>query len=74
MNELIKELAEQAHDYCIHSGEVINYDDAFEQKFAELIVQECIEVIVGCDEDPKLVLHEPYRTIMNAVREYFGVE
>jgi len=42
------------------------------QKLAELIIQECIEVVIDCDEDPKLILHEPYRIIMNKLDEHFG--
>jgi GMP synthase-like glutamine amidotransferase len=60
MNERIKQLAERAHWLAIdiandkESGEIdedgivlepdSSYDDDFREKFAELIVQECIEV------------------------------
>lgn len=48
MNERIKELAEQAHEYTdqvISSSGWSNGDEIFEEKFAELIVQECAELV-----------------------------
>ena len=64
MNELIKELAEQAHDYCIHSGEVINYDDAFEQKFAELLLEEVMQTL----------FINGYEDAFDMLNEHFGVK
>jgi hypothetical protein len=45
MNERIRELAEQARDwgYAEHSGYTAQL--LFEQKFAELIVRECANVV-----------------------------
>jgi hypothetical protein len=83
MNKRIEELSEQAMQYAehlhgrFHEGhEDPNWDTfvAFQQKFAELIIQECIDVVIDCDESPKMILHEPYRTIMNRIDEHFGVE
>ena len=66
MNEQIRRLMEQA---------VISIDgqtfgktyvpDAFTEKFAELIVQECMEVVAGKCASP---------TAYNALAEHFGVE
>ena len=45
------------------------------EKFAELIVEECINVVIGCDTNPKMVLHEPYRNIVSNIQDYFyGIE
>jgi hypothetical protein len=71
MNERIKKLAGQAD---------LLLDDLPDnilmplENFAELIIQECIDVVIDCDESPKMILHEPYRTIMNRIDEHFGVE
>ena len=66
MNERIKELALQAMTYVTHNPKAnkLNSGDMFDEKFAELIVQECALVIqkkVG----PKSALD---------VLEHFGVE
>ena len=46
MNERIKELAEQAMTYVTHNPKAnkINSGDMFDEKFAELIVRECVQV------------------------------
>jgi hypothetical protein len=51
MNERIKELIEQAedyaaeqHDFHTHFERTLRYE-AFKEKFAELIVKECIQVL-----------------------------
>jgi hypothetical protein len=44
MNERIKELAEQAGFYNMSIGLIIGIEE-YHQKFAELIVRECIEQI-----------------------------
>jgi hypothetical protein len=44
VNERIRALAEQALDYA-NSCEAEAWDGAYERKFAELIVQECLEVV-----------------------------
>jgi len=47
MNERIKELALQAKEYAINrldeTGELHKYYDVYFEKFAELIVKECLE-------------------------------
>ena len=64
MNDRIKELAEQARDwgYAEHSGYTAQL--LFEQKFAELIVQECIEIV-----DSGYLIGPG-----NQIRKHFGVE
>lgn len=41
---------------------------------AEQVIQECIDVVLNSDPSPKMIAHEPYRTIMNNIMEHFGVE
>lgn len=76
MNKRIEKLAEIAgliakeHDDLDFKKELT----AKEKKFAELIIQACIEIVIDCDEDPKLVLHEPYRTIMYRLLDELRIE
>ena len=46
MNERIKELALQAMTYVTHNPKAnkLNSGDMFDEKFAELIVRECVQV------------------------------
>ena len=73
MNERIKELAEQSSE---NLSNVIRNDEWL-QKFAELIVRECLGIInkehdEGIDRhgDYQLALYEAYREI----KEHFGVK
>jgi len=51
MNERIQELAEQAQKYAIdkldETGELHKYYDVYFEKFAELIINECIDQVAG---------------------------
>jgi hypothetical protein len=76
MNERIKQLANQAMDHAeaIHGRfyeehEAPNWDtfDAYEQKFAELIVQECMG---RCSVNE----HSPSYEARARIAEHFGVE
>jgi RNA binding exosome subunit len=73
MNERIRELAEQAgigfwgnriiiFDFSADSEEVI-------QKFAELIVKECAQLVQGVPVDTM-----GYHTADQKIKEHFGVE
>lgn len=53
-----------------HDGELI----FSKEKFAELIVRECIEVIDMTHGSKKLVRPDPYHRIVWAIEEHFGVE
>ena len=75
MNERIKELALEAMTYVTHNPKAnkLNAGDMFDEKFAELIVREC----VGIAQDraafdgfpPNDVNH-----IIDEIKEHFGVE
>lgn len=68
MNKRIQELAEQAKDYarkhveeCRHYDHYMEHNEyelRFEEKFAELIVKECIEIShVGSITEDKIKKH-----------------
>ena len=68
MNEKIKQLAEQARAWVNDTNNVapdieyVFYKDAYDKKFAELIVAESIDWLAMNEEDAK------------ALREHFGVK
>lgn len=68
MNERIRQLAEQAEKYADDNfkGEIF-WTEAYESKFAELIVKECIGVAVdnGCGD---------FVDIKHLLLKHFGVE
>jgi len=71
MNERIKELAEQARKHfpkTESSGEFWVFD---EQKFAELIVKECMDIAYAYDA-PKM--SGPGMIVANRIEDHFGVE
>lgn len=81
MNERIKELAIKSGAFCEDEFErLISWgvegteltDEV--QKFAELIIQECIDVVVESDPSPKMVFNEPYRSVVENIKEHFGVK
>lgn len=46
MNERIDKLAEQAYDELVEeTGNIVVFDEDFQQRFAELIVLECAELV-----------------------------
>jgi hypothetical protein len=83
MNDRIKELAKQAEVKWLHQEDVIYSTMTLEQfeKFAELIVRECVQV---CEP----ILDEPYEDMtefgkglvegqdvaIERIKEHFGVE
>jgi hypothetical protein len=73
MNERIRELAEQAKKYSIdkldETGELHKYYDVYFEKFAELIVAECANLIDSMDHSSQYFPH-----VADAIKEHFGVE
>ena len=71
MNERIQELAKQAEDHADNQGFFVtidfasDYQDCLMEKFAELIVRECVEVMKQ---------HSFHQRTQNAVLEHFGVK
>jgi len=76
MNERIKELLEQTDipQFPILGSLAWVATDHDMKKFAELIIQECIEIVLESDPSPKMSLQEPYATIMFNIKNHFGVE
>lgn len=78
--ELLKRIAEEAGMVGNKYGMFYAIDDhnvggVDLEKVAMLIVEECINVVIGCDSNPKMVLHEPYRNIVSNIQDYFyGIE
>ena len=77
MNERIRKLAEQATTYIeptSNSGEGWIFD---KEKFAELIVRECME-LVSANRDLAIEdgwnVDEAMSTAINDIEEHFGVE
>jgi hypothetical protein len=74
MNQQIRELAEQARKYADENrpGSFVKYDPEwfvlYNEKFAELIVKECIGIVkqrwINPDED----------VIAEEIKQHFGVE
>ena len=74
MNERIKQLAEQARQYAwvneTHWSAGPERERLFEQKFAELIVRECADVLLNWKGEPF-----PFDEDLAArlIKEHFGV-
>jgi len=66
MNQRIKQLAEQCTDYVY--GEGGSYEMFDKEKFAELIVAECVKVAMKAvsDDEPKEAWY--------LIKEHFGVD
>jgi hypothetical protein len=78
MKERIKQLAEQAREYATTRHPVSNItlsvnSDLFEQKFAELIVQECIDIIAPYTVRMSRPGEEYLHPILE-IKQHFGVE
>jgi len=71
MNERIKELAEQAEDWADSQNFYeSDYRDYLMEKFAELIVRECVSI---CKERERPNLYG-VREVETTIKEHFGVE
>lgn len=69
MNERINELALQAMTYVTHNPKAnkLNSGDMFDEKFAELIVKECIHVGLEAETYTE-------KNWFDAIEKHFGVE
>ena len=76
MNERIKELAEQATtivEMVSSYGFTSSYANFDREKFAELIVRECVEICMK-EFDTGLLMAPQAPWIAKQIREHFGVE
>ena len=71
-HEEIVDLWEQAHIDC--DIESVPYSKQVIEAFVELIVDKCADSVIDSDPSEKLVLHEPYRTVMDNVLRTFNDE
>ena len=72
MNDRIQQLALQARAWVNDVApdiEYVFYKDAYDKKFAELIVRECADWIKNTDSDPDIGEEDA-----KALLEHFGVE
>ena len=75
MNDRIKELALQAMTYVTHNPKAnkLNSGDMFDEKFAELIVRECIDIIAPYTVRMSKPGEEYLHPILE-IKQHFGVE
>ena len=73
MNEKIKQLAEQA-GYLPDMFGIGHWDMPECQKFAELIVQECIAICQDVDGEDSIDAKSGRQDCAVEIREHFGVE
>ena len=82
MNERIKELAKQSEDYADNQGFFVtidfasDYQDCLMEKFAELIVRECVSIVAlhGIINFENQDISWACENIAKEVKEHFGVE
>ena len=72
MNPRIREFAKQALDYA-NSCEAEAWDGAYERKFSELIVKECIGVPYAMWDQAELNADVAVK-IEHRIRDHFGME
>jgi hypothetical protein len=70
VNERIQKLSEQAEKYADDNfrGEP-TWSEAFESKFAELIVRECVVIVADAVDH-----REPASTYVGKIKQHFGVK
>jgi hypothetical protein len=80
MNERIRELSKQAEIYALTLVDrEDDYVEVFEQKFAELIVQECMDIIsnqttLDTNEDFREGFSHGCKLSWTDIRKHFGVK
>ena len=75
MNELIRKLNEQAQDWAdAHAPYASEEHEYFVEKFAELIVRECIEHLESSVAVPNIEHSRTKTKCISSIKEHFGVE
>ena len=75
MNERIKELAEEAQQYAEYTTpQGLECFDTFKEKFAELIVRECVDVLNKRYMGDQNREDMEVRRCIDDVKEHFGIE
>jgi hypothetical protein len=70
MNERILDLAIQAKDWAYADHDGYTAQMLFEQKFAELIVKECMSLV----SEPGPDMNDTERGILAQIKQHFGVK
>ena len=75
MNERIRELALQAMTYVTHNPKAnkLNSGDMFDEKFAELIVQECVVICQDIDGEDNIDARSGRQDCAVEIKKHFGV-
>lgn len=75
MNERMQQLADQAEKYADNNfkGES-GYSEAYESKFAELIVQECVAICQDLDGEDNIDAKSGRQDCAVEIQEHFGVK
>lgn len=73
MNQRIKELIKQADEKfsCEYNGDYTVFN---KEKFAELIVKECADLVDGYTYPVQTQSHTIYHIASETIKEHFGVE
>lgn len=79
MNPKIKEILEEvgAIIICPEHAEIggvaeISFNKYVDlQKFVDEIIDKCLDVVIESDPSTKMIMHEPYKTIMDNISEYW---
>jgi len=70
MNERIRELAKQAQDWAdAHAPYASEEHEYFVEKFAELIIQECAEVV----QEGRWMVPPSQHQLARSIKQHFGV-
>jgi hypothetical protein len=69
MNERIQQLADEARLVTVNGQTRYALAEEFEQRFAELIVAECANLIDSMDHSSQYFPH-----VADAIKEHFGVK
>jgi hypothetical protein len=71
MNEEYKHIAIEVTRWCEANDHDMSVDWVWEEKFAELIIKECLQICIDVDESPY-----GYNSVLTAhkiIKQHFGV-
>ena len=76
MNERIRQLSNQAYDELVNqTGNIVVFDEDFQQRFAKLIVAECARIARNTDlEDVEGGDSAVLQAAGEQIEKHFGVE
>ncbi len=69
MNERIKKLRKQAINFCLDKGSQGNLSEEVSEKFAELIVQECLDACSRANDIKHFVPPTQEQVVLSCMRE-----